>query len=84
MLGDTLGNVDEITLRLDIGTELGLLDVSFDGSNDGKLEGLFIGDSLVTNDDRVLVSDEVIILGSTDGKVLGECTWICSCNHTWG
>ena len=56
MFGTIIGNVDIITLGLDIGTKLGFLDGSFDGSNEGNIEGLFIGDSL----------------GSTDGKVLGS------------
>ena len=37
-----LVNVYGITLGLDVGTELGSLDGLFDGSNYGKLEGLFI------------------------------------------
>ena len=41
MIGTILGNVDGITLRLDIGTYLGSVDGSFDGYNDGNLEGLF-------------------------------------------
>ena len=53
--GTILGNVDRITLGINIGTDLGFLDVSFDCSNEGKLEGLFLRD----------------LLGSTDGKVLG-------------
>ena len=43
VLGTIPGNVDVITLRIDIGTDLGSLDVSFVGFNDGKLEGLLIG-----------------------------------------
>ena len=49
---------------------MGSLDISFDGSNDGKLEGLFLEDSLVYTDGTVLGSDEGIKLGSTDGKVI--------------
>ena len=37
VLGNILVNVDGITLRLDIGTELGSLDVYFDGYNDDNL-----------------------------------------------
>ena len=61
MFGTILGIVDGITLGLDIGTGLGFSDVSLDGSNDGKIDGLSIEDSL----------------GCTDGKVLGsdECTY---------
>ena len=33
VFGTILGNVDIITLGIDIGTELGFLDGSFDGSN---------------------------------------------------
>ena len=33
VFGTIHGNVDRITLRFDIGTELGFLDGSFDGSN---------------------------------------------------
>ena len=46
MLGTTLENGDRIILVIDIGTELGYLNLSFDGSNDGKLEGLLLGESL--------------------------------------
>ena len=55
----------------------------FDGSNDLKLEGLLIGDSLVYTDGKVLVSGEGTklglfyvelfdtILGNVDGITLG-------------
>ena len=46
VLGNILGDIDVITLGLDVGTELGCLDRNYDGSNNGKLEGLFIGGSL--------------------------------------
>ena len=39
VLGTVLGNVDEITLWLDVGTDLGSLYGSFDESNYGKLKG---------------------------------------------
>ena len=42
MIGTILGNVDSITLGPDIGTELGSLYRSLDGSNYGKLEGLLL------------------------------------------
>ena len=82
MFGTILGNVDRITLGLDIGTELGSLDISFDDYKDGKLEGFIIVDSLVYTDGKVLVSYEVIklelsgvnvrgaILGNVDGITL--------------
>ena len=57
MPGTILGNVDVITLRIDVGTELGSLDVSFDGSNDRNIEGILIGDSLGYTDSKVLGSD---------------------------
>ena len=43
MFGNTLGNVDGITLGVYVVTELGSLDGSLNGSNYGKLEGLFLG-----------------------------------------
>ena len=46
MLDTILANVDVITLGLDVGTKLGSLDESFDGSSVGKLEGLLLVDSL--------------------------------------
>ena len=58
VLGTTLENGDRIILVIDIGTELGYLNVSFDGSNDGKLEGLLIGYPLGYTDGKVLGSDE--------------------------
>ena len=47
------------------------MDRYFDGSNDGKLEGLLLGDSLGSTHSKVLGSNEVIKLGSIYGKVLG-------------
>ena len=41
-----LGNLHGITLVVDVGTDLVYIYVSFDGSNDKKLEGLLLGDSL--------------------------------------
>ena len=58
MLGAILVNVDLITLGIGVGTYMGSLDGSFDGYNDGKLEVIFIGDSLASNDGKVLGSDE--------------------------
>ena len=43
VLGTILGNVDGITFAIDVVTELVSLDVYFDGSNDDKLEGSFLG-----------------------------------------
>ena len=45
LLGTNDGNLDRdgITLGLDKGTELGLLDGYFDGSNVGKLVGALLG-----------------------------------------
>ena len=65
-----LGNVDEKTLWLVVGKELGSLYGSFDVSNDGKLEVLFIGESLEYTDGKSLGYDEGIKLGSNDGKVI--------------
>ena len=42
MIVNILGNVYVITLRLDVGTDLGSLDGSFDGSNDVNIKGLNI------------------------------------------
>ena len=70
MLGAILGNVDVITLGVDVGTELEYLDGSFDGSNYSKLERMFLEDSLGYTDGKVIVSDEGIKLGSMDGQVL--------------
>ena len=66
LIGNILVNNDGITHELDVGTELTSLDGSFDGSNDGTLEELLIGDSLETNDCIVLRFDEGIKLGSSD------------------
>ena len=57
MIGTIFVNVDGITLRLDVVTDLGSLDGSFDGFNYGKPEGLLLGDSLGYNNGKVLCSD---------------------------
>ena len=57
LFGTILGKLDIITLGINIGTELGSLYVSFDGSNDGKLGVFFLGDSLGYIDGKVLGSD---------------------------
>ena len=54
IIGAILGNVDGITLLIDVGTKLGSLDSSFDGSNDRNIEGLFLGGSLVSTDNNTL------------------------------
>ena len=70
VLDTILGNVYVITLEIDVGTELGFLDVSFDGFNDGKLEGLLLGGSLSYTDGKVIGTNEGINMGYTGGKVL--------------
>ena len=62
VLGTILGDVYAITLGLNIVSELVSLAGSFDGSNYCKLEGLLLGESLVSTDGKVLVSDEGIKL----------------------
>ena len=42
VLGTILVYVDGITLEIDVGTELGSLDGSFDGYNDDNIEGLLL------------------------------------------
>ena len=42
LFGTILGNLDRITFVINVGTGLGSLDGSFDGYNDGNIEGLFI------------------------------------------
>ena len=46
------------------------LDVSFYGFNNEKLEVVLLVESLLSSVGKVLGSDEVIIMGSFDGKVL--------------
>ena len=60
VLGTILGNVDGVTLGIDVGTELGSLDRSFYDSNDDKLEGLLLGESLGYIDGKGLGSNEGI------------------------
>ena len=60
MLVAIIGNVDIITIGIDIGIDLGSLDGYFDGYNDGNLEGLFLGDLLVSTDGKVFCYDEGI------------------------
>ena len=63
VIGTILGDVDVITLGIDVGTELCYLYGSFDGSNYGKIEGLLPGDSLEYTEGKVLGYNEGIILG---------------------
>ena len=57
-----LGNVDGNTFGISVGTWLGYLDGSFDASNDDNIEGLLLGYSLVSDDGKVIGSDEGIKL----------------------
>ena len=52
-------------------TELGSLLENINSSNNGKIEGLLIGDSLGSTDVTVLGSDKGIKLGSTGDEALG-------------
>ena len=65
-------NIDRITLKLDVQTDLGSLDVSFDGSNENKLERLLLGISLGYTNGKVIGSDEGIKLGLSCGKLFGN------------
>ena len=67
MNGIILVDGDVMTLGINVGTRLVSLDGTFDGSNDVKLEVLLLGDSLVSNDGKVLG----IILGNVYGSKLG-------------
>ena len=58
-----LGDVYGITLGIGVRIELGSLDRYFYGCNDGKFEGLLLGESMGSNGGKVLVSDEVIKIG---------------------
>ena len=70
VFGIILVNVDGITHEIDVGTYLGYIDRSFDGSNDGKPEYFFLGDSLGSTGGKVLGSGEGIKMGYTDDEVL--------------
>ena len=63
MIGTILGNVDVITLGVNVETEMGYFDGSFDGSYDCKIELLLFGDSLGSTYGKVICSDEGIKLG---------------------
>ena len=58
-------------LGLDVGPYMVSLDGSFDGSVYGGIQGLLLVYLLGYTDGKVLVSDEVITLELSDGKVLG-------------
>ena len=72
VIGTIIVNVDGITLGLDVGIELVSLDVSFDGCNDGNIEGLFPEESLVFTDGKVLGFCEGIKVILFDGKLIGN------------
>ena len=59
VLGPILGNVDVITLGIDVRTAMGSLYGSLDGDIDGKLEGSFLGEYLGYTDVKMIGSDEV-------------------------
>ena len=71
LIGTILRNVDGINLGLAVGTKLVSSDEFFDDSNCGKLEGLFLGDSLGSTHGKVYGSDEGIILRLLGGKGVG-------------
>ena len=54
VIGTILGNVDGITLGIDVGTQPSSLDILFDYYNDGKLEVLQFQDSLRSTHGKVL------------------------------
>ena len=64
VLGTIIGNVDRITLGIDVRTDLGSLYVSSYVYNDCKIEGLLIGDSLRSTHGKVQGSVEGIKLRS--------------------
>ena len=66
-----LVNVDGITIWLDVRTELGSLNGFFDGSYDDTIEGLLVGESMRSNDNKVIGFDEGIKMGLSDCKMLG-------------
>ena len=75
MVGTVLWDVDVITLEVNIETYLVFLDRSCDCCKYEKLECLLLGNSLKSIDVKVLGSDERIILGLFDSKVLGTVPW---------
>ena len=71
MLGTILGNAYGITLGIDVGKELGYLDVSLDDSNYGNLEVLLLEGLPGYAGGKVSGSDEGIKLENSYSKVLG-------------
>ena len=69
MIGTILENLYGITLVIYVGTELGSLYVSLDGSNGGKIEVLLLGRSLGSTDGIVPGSEKGVKLRLFDGKV---------------
>ena len=65
-----IGDVDGIKIGIDFETDSCYFDGFFDGSNNGNIEGLLRGYSLVYTDGKVLGSDEGIKLEYTGGKVI--------------
>ena len=47
VIGSTIGGADKVKVEIYDGTELGSLNWSLDGSNDGILYGSLLGDSLL-------------------------------------
>ena len=70
VLGNIPGNIDEILFGLDVETDLGYLNRSFDTSNDGNFEGFLIRDLLWSTYGKVIGFDEGIKQRYTDGKVI--------------
>ena len=70
VIDTAIGNVNGITLGIDIGTDMVSLEGYFDVSNDDKVEGLYLGDSMKSTDGGLLGYDEAIKLGLSDGKVI--------------
>ena len=71
VIGTILGDLHVMMIGIDVVTELGPLDGSFDFINHVNLEGLFLGGSLWSTDDKLLGSDEGIKLGLSYCDVIG-------------
>ena len=70
VFGTIIRNVYGMTILIEVGPELVSLDGSFYGSNNNKLEGLLFGESLASNNGKVVVYDESIKLVLSIGKRL--------------